>query len=66
MATSSLLEHIRVKNPKVVEEFVAAMEASAKAPLKPRTDDERSGVVTDPERMRSFAAKALANRGARK
>lgn len=66
MATSSLLEHIRVNNPKAVEEFVAAMEASAKAPLKPRTENERSGVVTDPERIRSFMAKALQKRGALK
>ena len=66
MATSSLLEHIRVNNPKAVEEFVAAMEASAKAPIKPRTDDERSGVVTDPERIRSFVTKALQNRSTRK
>jgi hypothetical protein len=51
---------------KAVEEFVAAMEASAKAPLKPRTDDERSGVVTDPERIRSFMAKALQNRSTMK
>ena len=66
MATSSLLEHIRVNNPKAVEEFVAAMEASAKEPPKPRTDDQRSGVVSDPERLRSFATKALQSKGARK
>ncbi len=66
MATSSLLEHIRVNNPKAVEEFVAAMEASAKEPLKPRTDDQRSGVVSDPERLRSFVTKALQSKGARK
>ena len=66
MATSSLLEHIRVNNPKAVEEFVAAMEASAKEPLKPRTEDQRSGVVNDPERLRSFMNRALQNRGARK
>lgn len=51
MATSSLLEHIRVNNPKAVEEYVVAMEASAYATVEPRTDDERSGVVTDPNRL---------------
>ena len=66
IAISSLFEHIRVNNPKAVEEFVAAMEASAKEPLKPRTDDQRSGVVSDPERLRSFVTKALQSKGARK
>ena len=66
MATSSLLEHIRVNNPKAVEEFVAAMEASAKDPLKPHTEDQRSGVVSDPERLRSFMKRALQNIDARK
>lgn len=49
MATSSLLEHIRVNNPKAVEEFVTAMETSAKEPFRPHTGDQRSGVVSDPE-----------------
>jgi len=63
MATSSIIENIRVNNPQVLEEYVAAMEASAKAPLKPRTEDQRTGVVTDSERIRAFAAKALAKKG---
>ena len=66
MATSSMLEHIRVNNPKAVEEFVGAMEASAKEPLKPRTENQRSGVVSDPERLRSFMKRALQNIDARK
>ena len=44
MATSSLLEHIRVNNPKAVEEFVAAMEASAKKPPQPRTEEQKMSV----------------------
>lgn len=66
MAESSILERIHISNPNAVEDFVAAMEASAKGCLKPRTDDQRSGVVSDPERIRSFVTKALQNRGARK
>ena len=62
MATSSLLEHIRVNNPKAVEEFVAAMEASANEPLRQRSDDERSSVVTDSERLKRFVSKALQGR----
>ena len=59
MATSRLLENIRVKNPKAVEDFVTAMEASAAEPLVSRTDDRRSGVVTDEDRLRCFMRKAL-------
>lgn len=66
MATSSLLEHIRVNNPKAVEEFVAAMTAAEAAPLNPRAEDERSGVVTDLKRMQSFMEKALRNGSAKK
>jgi hypothetical protein len=66
MATSSLLERIRVNNPKAVEEFVTAMELSAKKGTPPRTDDQRSGVVTDSKRIRSFMAKALQNKSGKK
>lgn len=66
MATSSILENIRVNNPKAVEEFVAAMEASAAEALKPRTEEQCSGVCTDRDRMRSFMDKAQRNRGAKK
>jgi len=59
MATSSILENIRVNNPKAVEEFVAAMEASAKEPPRPRTGNQKSGVCSDPERIKTFMAKAL-------
>ncbi len=66
MATSSLLEHIRVNDPKAVEEPVASMEASAKAPIPLRTDEDRSGIISDPERMRGFVSKALRNRSVKK
>ena len=39
MATSTLLENIRVNNPKAVECFVEFMEMSANAPLKPGTEE---------------------------
>ena len=59
MATSSLLEHIRVNNPKAVEEFVAAMNMNAKTPLKPKTEEEYSSAVTDKTRLHTFMKKAL-------
>ncbi len=62
MATSSIIENIRVNNPKVLEEYVEAMENSAKN-YKPRTEDQKSGVVTDPERIKAIMAKAMAQKG---
>ena len=58
MATSSFVDRIRINNPKVMEEYVAAMEASAKEPLKHRTEDQRSGAITDSARI-SVAAETL-------
>ncbi len=62
MATSSIIENIRVNNPMVLEEYVDAMEERAKN-VHPRTENERSGVVTDRERMKKFMAKVLAKKG---
>ena len=63
MATSSIIENIRVNNPKALEEYVAAMEASGKESIKPRTEEQCSGAVTDSKRIRAFAQKALAKKG---
>ena len=62
MATSSIIENIRVNNPKVLEEYVDAMEARGKS-HRPRTENEKSGVVTDSERTKKFMAKVLAKKG---
>ena len=62
MATSSIIENIRVNNPKVLEEYVDAMEERAKSRHQ-RTEDEKSGVVTDRERTNTFMAKVLAKKG---
>lgn len=35
MATSSFVEKIRVNNPKVMMDYVAALEAAEKAPVTP-------------------------------
>lgn len=62
MATSSIIEDIRVNNPKVIEAYVEAMETSAQN-YHPRTPDEQSSVVSDPERIKRFVQKCLAKRG---
>lgn len=63
MATSSIIENIRVNNPQLLVEYTSAMESSAKEPIRPRTEDQRSGVVTDPDRIRKVVEKALARKG---
>lgn len=59
MATSSIIENIFVNNPKALEEYIDAMEEHANSNA-PRTEDERSGVVTDPERIKNFMVKVRA------
>ena len=63
MATSSIIENIRVNNPRVLEEWVNAMEAEAQEPIKIRTEEERSSVLTDEAEIRAFMQKALARHG---
>ncbi len=58
MATSTIIENIRVNNPKVIEEFLKSREESAKSVHLP-TAMEKSHVNSDPEQMRDFMRKAL-------
>ena len=62
MATSSIIENIKVNNPRVIEEYRAAMEKAASEPIK-KNDEKKSGVITDPDRTRSFMEKALKRKG---
>ena len=53
MATSSIIEPIIIENAELfVDEYVKFMEARAKEPFKPRTDDQKSGCITDPDQIR--------------
>ena len=65
MPTSSIIEDIRVNNPKAIEAFVKAMESSAEN-YHIRKDSERSTLVTDPERIRRFMQKCLEKSGVEK
>ena len=58
MATSSIIERIRVDNPEALEEYLAAMERQERE-VHPQTEEERSSVVSDPTRIRTFMEKAL-------
>lgn len=58
MATSSITENICVNNPKVIEEFLDAMDELKQNTLN-QTNDNRSHVVSDPDRIRKFMETAL-------
>lgn len=58
MATSSIIENIRVNNPKALEEYIDHMEKSAKN-YHPRTEAEASGVVTDRAKVKEIAEKSI-------
>ncbi len=59
MATCSITDRIVINNPEFVDAYIEAMEARANAPFTPRTEDQKSGCVTDPEEIRRFAEKFL-------
>ena len=62
MATSSIIEPITIENAELfVDEYVKFMEARAKEPFKPRTDDQKSGCITDPDEIRRIIELCLAN-----
>ena len=63
MATSSIIENIRINNPKAVEAFVSAMEKKA-CDQQATERGSVSALVVDSERMNSFVKKGLANKGA--
>lgn len=58
MATSTIVEKIRVNNPKVIEEYVAAMEASANTPIKTRKGASVKQ-VTDPAELKKIMMRGI-------
>lgn len=58
MATSSILENICVNNPKVLEEYVAAMEKAANAPIEKR-NKKIAKEITDPEELKALMLKGM-------
>lgn len=58
MATSSFVEKIRVNNPKVMVEYVAALEAAEKASVvtMPEPTARR---ITDPAEMKSIMLRGI-------
>ena len=58
MATSTIVEKIRVNNPKVMEEYVAAMESAANAPIESRKPTSAKK-VTDPAELRKIMMRGI-------
>ena len=58
MATSSFVERIRVNNPKVMEEYVAAMETAANAPVAQRPE-KRAKEIKDPQELKKLMLKGI-------
>ena len=62
MATSSIIENIRVNNPQFLEDYAEFIEESEKN-YHPSTEDDRSGVITDLDETIDFMRKALGKKG---
>ena len=62
MATSSIVETIRVNNPKVIEEYVAAIENSAEAPVT-CSKESAAKKITDPKELKKIMLCGIENRG---
>ena len=60
MATCSITDRIVINNPEFVDAYIDAMEARANAPFKPRTEDQKSAMLTDPEEIRRILELCLA------
>ena len=58
MATSSFVEKIRVNNPKVMEEYVAAMESAANSPVPQRTE-KKIKEISDPQELKGLMLKGI-------
>ena len=58
MATSSFVEKIRVNNPKVMEEYVAAMETTANTPIAHRAE-KKAVEIKDPQELRRLMLKGI-------
>lgn len=58
MATSSFVERIRVNNPKVMEEYVAAMESAANAPIV-KKQEKKAKEISDPKELKGLMLKGI-------
>lgn len=59
MATCSIFDDITINDPDFVDFYIEGMEAYENAPYKPRTEDQKSGCITDPEEIRRICELCL-------
>lgn len=57
MATSSILDHITINNPKVIEDYINAMEESANKPVSHEASDIE--FETDPNVLKELMLKGI-------
>ncbi|MBQ9609048.1 MAG: hypothetical protein IJV15_06335 [Lachnospiraceae bacterium] len=57
MATSSILDHITINNPKVIEDYINAMEESANRPISHEASDIK--FETDPNVLKELMLKGI-------
>ncbi|MDO4797381.1 MAG: hypothetical protein Q4A01_05085 [Coriobacteriales bacterium] len=63
MATSSLIDNIRINNPKVMEEYAAAMEVAEREPIAPLAKPTTARRITDPAEMKEIMLRGIKNWG---
>lgn len=63
MATSSIIDNIRVNNPQVLVDYVDFLEKQAQEPIKKQKIEKNYELLTDPERIMEVVRKNLENRG---
>ena len=58
MATSSIVDKIRVNNPTVIEDYVAAMEASANSSVVQK-DKRTAETISDPTELKEIMLRGI-------
>ena len=61
MATSTIVEKISINNPKVMEEYVAAMEDSANSPVTRK--EQKIKQITDPAELKQIMLRGIGKWG---
>ena len=64
MATSSFVERIRINNPKVMEEYMAAMETAANVPIV-QQQEKKTKEIKDPQELKMLMLKGIEKWGKR-
>lgn len=60
MATSSIIDRIRINNPKVMEAYIDALEKAEKEPVI-YSPSQTAREVTDPEEMKQIMIRCIEN-----